>query len=423
MTTIREASTMYASFFSLILFLILFESRYSRRKTLILTAAVMGPVVIANFVLLAILGPTVMGTLLLLTSSLPSLIFFWFLSKYRDGRFLFTFCFADTIMLEIIDITAILDYFLGSTYIFLVISRLLLCPAVVFLFWKWIQPTYQNLQQKVTKGWYTFSAISLLYYVIMSLAMTVPSHITQRPDQMPVMILLLLLLPFLYIHFISTLHYQEKAHEAAELENIHTIQVSRLLSRLDEFHASNEQLQQERHDFRHNMRTISALAEKGDLEAIVQTAAEYTKTLPKPVSEHFCDYKILDAVLASYLGMAKKKGIHVTTKMLFPDELPANETSLATALANALENAIQACEKVEIPKRYIEVKSITHPRFMIQIRNSYDGIIAFDKEGIPLATKKGHGFGTRSIVTFCDQNHAFYEFSAIDHEFIMRLIF
>ena len=31
MTAIREASTMYASLFSLILFLILFESRYPRK--------------------------------------------------------------------------------------------------------------------------------------------------------------------------------------------------------------------------------------------------------------------------------------------------------------------------------------------------------------------------------------------------------
>ena len=175
---------MYASMFSLVLFMILFESRYPKKKTMTLTISLMGPLMIANFVMLLVLGPVVMSTLLLLTCSLPSLIFFWFLAKYRDGRFLFTFCFADTIMLEIIDLTSILDFFLGDTYIFMAIARLLLCPAVAYGFWKWIRPTYLNLQKKVTKGWYTFAAIALIFYVMMSLAMTVPTHITQRLDQL-----------------------------------------------------------------------------------------------------------------------------------------------------------------------------------------------------------------------------------------------
>ena len=147
------------------------------------------------------------------------------------------------------------------------------------------------------------------------------------------------------------------------------------------------------------------------------------KALPERVVESYTDHKILDAVLSSYLEWAKRKDIRVAAKLTFPEKLPVQEADLATALANALENAIQACEKIESPKRYIEIKSITHPRFMLQVRNSFDGIIYFDEEGIPLATSKGHGFGTRSIVTFCDKNNAFYEFGAMENEFTLRLIF
>lgn len=423
MTVIRDASTIFASFFSLVLFLILFESRYSRRKTLTLTICVMGPLMIANCILLAMLGPVVMSTLLLLTCSLPSLIFFWFLARHRDGRYLFTFCFADTIVLEVIHFTSILDFFLGDTYIFMAVARLLLCPALAFVFLKWVRPAYMNLQRKVKKGWYTFTAIALIYYIMMSMACSVPCHITQRPEQMPVFILLLIQLPFLYIHIFTTLIHQLEAHETTEQEKILSLQVNSLLSRLEEFRASNDLLQQERHDFRHKIRTIAALAETKDMEAISQAVTEYTEMLPEPIPDHYCDYKILDAVLASYLGYAKRKGIQVSTKMLLPEILPVNETDLATALANTLENAIHACEKVEQHKRYIEVKSITHPRFMLQVKNSFDGIVAFDEEGIPLAAKKGHGFGTRSIATFCNKNNAFYEFSAEENDFITRMIF
>ena len=171
------------------------------------------------------------------------------------------------------------------------------------------------------------------------------------------------------------------------------------------------------------MRTIAALAEKSDLAAINQAIAAYSKALPEPAPDYYCDHKILDAVLAFYLGAAKRKGIRVTTKLIFPESLPVNETDLATVLANALENAIQACERIEMPRRYIEVKSITHPQFMLQVRNSFDGLIAFDEDGIPLTARKGHGFGTRSIAAFCKQTNTFYEFGAAENEFTLRLIF
>lgn len=423
MTAIRDASTMYASLFSLVLFLLLFTPRHPWKKTVTLTVALMGPLLIVNSVLLGLLGPVIMSTLLLLTCSLPSLIFFWFLSKYRDGRFFFTFFFCDTVILEILDITSVLDYYLGNTYLFMAAARLLLCPVIAFAFRKWLRPIYLRLQAKVEKGWYTFSAISLILYVMMSMDISVPSHITQRPQQLPAFLLLLILLPFFYCHIFSTLAYQQEAHETAEQEKIQTLQVTSLLSRLEEFRASNVQLQQERHDFRHKMRTIAALAEKSDLAAINQAITEYTKALPEPAPDYYCDHKILDAVLAFYLGSAKRKGIRVTTKLLFPESLPVNETDLATVLANALENAIQACERIEMPRRYIEVKSITHPKFMLQVRNSFDGLIAFDEDGIPLTTRKGHGFGTRSIAAFCKQTNAFYEFGAEENEFTLRLVF
>lgn len=218
MTAIRDASTMYTSLFSLVLFLLLFTPRHPWKKTVTLTIALMGPLLIVNFVLLGLLGPMVMSTLLLLTCSLPSLIFFWFLSKYRDSRFFFTFFFCDTVILEILDITSVLDYFLGNTYLFMAVSRLLLCPVVAFAFRKWLQPIYIRLQAKVEKGWYTFSAIALILYVMISMDISVPSHITQRPQQLPAFILLLILLPFLYCHIFSTLAYQQEAYETEEQE-------------------------------------------------------------------------------------------------------------------------------------------------------------------------------------------------------------
>lgn len=423
MTILREASTMYASMFSLVLFMALFESRYPRKKTVLLTLGLMGPLLIVNFVLLAILGPVTMSTLLLLTCSLPSLVFFFFMAKFRDGRLLFTFCIADTVMLMIIDLTSIADFFLGNTYIVMAVSRLILCPLVAILAWKLLRPLYLDLQNKVTRGWFAFAIIALLFYILMSMAMSVPTIITQRLEQLPAFLLILVLIPVIYIHIFRTLVHQQRRHESSKEENILQVQVTSLQSRLEEYAVSHNQHRQERHDFRHKLRTMAALAASGKYDQLQQLAREYEDNLNEAVLDHYCDHPILDAVLASYLAWAKYRGIAVSVALDFPGKLQLNESELATVFANALENAIHACEGLPGNQRMIEVKVLSEPRFMIQIRNSFDGVVAFDDEGIPISPRPGHGFGTRSIVTFCQKNGAFFSFSAEDREFFLKILF
>lgn len=93
------------------------------------------------------------------------------------------------------------------------------------------------------------------------------------------------------------------------------------------------------------------------------------RTLSRPpILDYYCAHKILDAVLAFYLELAKRNSIRVTTKLIFLVILPVNKTDLATALANALEKAIHTCEKLENPNRYIAVKSTKHPHYALSVK-------------------------------------------------------
>lgn len=423
MTAIRDFSTMYASMFSLVLFLILFESRLNPKKTRILTLALMGPLMAFNCILLVILGPEKMNTLLLLTCSLPSLIFFWFLAKHRDGRFFFTFCFADTLILEIIDLTAILDHFLGGTYIFTFVSRLILCPLLAFFLWKWVKPRYLEVQNSIRKGWFLFAAIALLFYAVLSMAMTIPTIITQRMEQLPAFILLLILMPVIYIHIFTTLEHQAKTHKMEEQDRILQLQVTNLRDRVEEFTASCEQSRIERHNYRHQMQTVATLLDSeqyADARAVIQ---EYTDVIAEPMLQRWCDHPVIDAVLAYHLHKARNKQIRVSTSLCFPKTLPVSEAELGTVFANALENAIQACETLDPNQRFLEIIVRNDPCFMFQIRNSYSGTVLLDDDDIPISRRKGHGFGTRSIVTFCENNHAYYDFKVDDSFFALRISF
>ena len=423
MTAIRELSTMFASMFSLVIFITLFESRLERKKAITLTLALMVPLMFFNFILLAVLGPIVMSTLLLVTCSLPSLCFFLFLSKYRDGRFIFTFFFADTLILEVIYLTSILDFYLGNSYWFMAISRLIACPVLAVVVWKLVRPGYLRLQRSVKKGWGISAAIALLFYVILSLEISIPSHIVQRPAQIPGFLLQLLLMPIIYLHFFRTMRQQQLLHETDMQEQILQLQVDNMSQRIEEFHKFEEKFRIERHDYRHNLQTIAALLETGDQDRARALIREYTGRNQQPLPESYCRKPVLDAVLSTYLQLARELGIRPSLRLNFPEVLPVNETELATVFSNALENAIHACKSVPAENRLLEITVMTDPCFMFQIRNSYSGTVSFDADGIPFSPSRNHGFGTRSIVAFCSKNHADYEFKVDPTRFCLRISF
>jgi len=422
MTLLRDASTLLASLFSLVLFLILFQSRLSRSRTLVLTLSTMLPLLLVNFILFFWVGSEKMTTLMLLTCSLPSLVFFWTIAKYRDGRFFFTFCMVDTLILEILFLTTIIDFFLGDTYLFTIISRALLCPALAFFIYRWVRPVYLHIQDQITKGWYNFTAIALIFYIVLSLSMSVPTIITHRQEQLPAFLLLLILMPTIYIHIFITLLHQQRAHKTAHDQAIMDLKVEKLTARIEELNQAEEKFRMERHNFRHKLNTIAGLVEQGNCEELKILLTRYHEDIQETQVVRYSSHAILDAVLAHYLARAQRKEIQIKVHIHLPDTLTVDEAELATVFANALDNAINACCQMPQDQRHLEVKVLTTPRFMVQFSNGYQGEILFNENGLPLTTAEDHGYGTRYIAAFCEKNQAFCEFNAENGRFTLRIL-
>lgn len=224
--------------------------------------------------------------------------------------------------------------------------RLVLCPLLAWVVYKWVRPLYLELQSTVRKGWYLFTAIALIFYVMLSMSISVPTMITQRLEQLPVFVLQLILLPTIYIHIFGTLRHQQAMHKITEQENILKLQVAGTAARMDEYSAANEKFRVERHDFRHKMQTIAGMVEKGQFAELRTLALEYNENSRETPVRQYSTYPVIDAVLSSYLQKAEGKEIRVSAALSFPDPLPMNETELATVFANAIENAVNACEKL-----------------------------------------------------------------------------
>lgn len=424
MTIFKDISIIWAMFHSLILFILLFESKYSFKKTLRFSCSTMIPLIIVNTLLFIFMDYTNYTKVMLLTCSLPSLLFFFLLAKHRDGRFVFTFCLADTLVIEILYIIALIDYFVPiENGIFMLVACLIAYPALEFFIYRYVRSSYLEVQNHVASGWYLFAIIGGIFYVLITLSFAFPSMITRRPEYIPALVLIFILMPAVYTHILTTLNRQKKIYELTEQDNILKLQVTNLTERMQELNAADDKFRMERHNMRHKMLTIAGMLEKQEYERLYDYVEECNEAIQDTKVKRYCSNPVIDAVLASYLQKAEQKGISVYTQIVFPDPLPVNETELATVFANAIENATNACENLPAEERSIDVKVLTSPCFMLQISNRFDEAITFDESGVPVSHQKNHGFGTKSIVAFCEKHNAFYEFHARDHIFSLRINF
>lgn len=420
MELLKDLSILWSMIHTLIMFLFLFESRYPKKKNITISLLTMGPLVAVNLVLFALVGSEHYGTLMLLTLSLPSCIVFWLLAKYRGGRFFFTFCMVDTIVLEIVYITSILNHYLTpDSYLLMFFARLIIYPLLEVWIYRRLRPIYLALQKDTKSGWGIFAIIGLLFYLAITLLMTYPDSVVNRPSQLPVLILMFFLMPIIYVHILLALRRQQIAHEQAQQESIMHLQVANITKRIEELSVANESFREERHNFRHKLQVIASLAETEQYGELLNAVREYEKDFEKTQVVRYTHNALIDAVLAVYVQKAEKAGIKLNLGFAFPDTFEANESELATALANAIENAINACEKVPQENRFLEIKALNKPKFIIMVRNSFVGKITFDEQGIPHSAEEDHGFGTRSIAAFCKKLGGYYEFKAADGIFTL----
>ena len=250
MTLLRDLSVLWSLFHILILFMLLYRSRYSRKKTILLTGITMGALIVLNMVGLIIYGAETMGQVFILTCTLPSLLVFWLISRDRNGRFFFTFCLADTVALWIIVVTNVVDfYFGGQQYILMFIGRLLLFPLAEWGAVRRLRKPYLELQEAVPKGWGIFAGMTALYYLLLAVKSNFPVVITQRPQELPAYLLILILMPLTYAVIFAALYRQLLLYRKRQSERILQEQKLTLEARLE----NQQYIRKVKHDMKGTM--------------------------------------------------------------------------------------------------------------------------------------------------------------------------
>ena len=395
MTMLRDLSMLWSLFHILILFMMLYRSRYSRKKTVLLTGFAMGALILLNVAGLVIYGAGVMGKLFILTCTLPSLVFFWFISRDRNGRFFFTFCMADTVALWIITVTNIADfYFGGEQYLLMFLGRLALFPLVEWVAVRYIRKPYMELQEAVSNGWGIFAGMTALYYVLLAVMGNFPVIITSRQQELPAFILVLVLMPMTYATIFISLYRQLLLYRKQQTERVLQMQKNTLEAQL----SSQRQIRKMKHDMKGHTAMLSGLlaAEK------IKEAQEYLKGVETEVGTlvgTFCANPYLNAVFTHYFQKLQEleAGCRIDIQV-GEEELPYME--LCQIISNGLENACDAIRGLAIEEREVSVQmKYSRDYLLIRIRNRCRSDLHVEKGIMPVTEKEGHdhGFGLSTV--------------------------
>jgi len=395
MTILSDLSVLWSLFHILILFMMLYRSRYPRRKTFVFTGICMGPLILLNIMGIEIYGTEFMGKVFMLTCTLPSLLFFWFMSKDKKGRFFFTFCLADTVALWIIAVTNVADFYLGGQqYVLMFIGMLLLFPLAEWVAIRYLRKPYMELQESVAEGWKLFAGMTALYYILLAVHANFPVVITKRPQEFPVFVLILLLMPMTYATIFAAMYRQLLLHRKRQSEQILQEQKNTLEAQLD----NQLNIRKMKHDMKGYTATLSGLLAAGNIQEAVEYLAGVEKKMDT-LSGQFCANPYINATLAYYsrklgeLSAECRMDIQVGEEML-----PYME--LCRILADGLENVCDALKKLEKDRREVSVHMRYHRDYLlIRIRNRCkEDLYVKRGETVPTSkTEKGHGFGLSAI--------------------------
>ena len=113
----------------------------------------------------------------------------------------------------------------------------------------------------------------------------------------------------------------------------------------------------------------------------------------------------LDAVAAHYESVAEMQRTHIKWLIELPSELPVKESDFITIFGNLVENALFAVSSIPETERtvHVNVRMVSDAMLGLTVKNPYKGTVKFGRDGLPKASRAGHGVGLQSVKFVVDR--------------------
>lgn len=185
--------------------------------------------------------------------------------------------------------------------------------------------------------------------------------------------------------------------EAIRQQEQYEQQLKTELRHLDDIIAKQEELKKVRHDMKNQLLVIKSYFEQGDNKS----GMGYVNTLVDAINETkpsiYSGNVALDAIINTKKILAENKGIIFTVDIMQAANLPMDDVDVCVIFGNALDNAIEACERCECEKHFINLFLVQkHQKLVCKISNTAP-IGSTSIEQSSKKDKENHGYGLVNI--------------------------
>ena len=225
-----------------------------------------------------------------------------------------------------------------------------------------------------------------------------------------------------YVLFIII--YQSRLEEQEAIQQEHfllSLQLRRSEAEFAALRKLQEQANRFHHDMRHHTTLLMEYAENGSIAQIKAYLQDLQQDLDCAVCKQYCRHQVVNLLLSHFESQANELGIELLVNADLPASLPFKDTELCSLLSNGLENAILATSKVQNPaKKVITVSlSVKQRNLLLSIQNPCVEAVTF-VDGLPVASRPGHGLGTRSIASIVHNHGGLVHFTVSNDSFHLR---
>lgn len=167
-------------------------------------------------------------------------------------------------------------------------------------------------------------------------------------------------------------------------------QLSAIRERMAQLEQTYDAVRRMKHEMRGHLANIKGLAESGSYQDIDHYIArmEDGLSLFEPVVH--TGNAITDVIISDKQKSAVFHGVDFRSEFRYPVSCGYDAYDIGIILSNLLQNALEACMKQTDGKKYIFLSGRQKKRFfLIDIRNSFNGEVYFDRHTrLPISTKE-----------------------------------
>lgn len=260
-------------------------------------------------------------------------------------------------------------------------------PALPFLY-RYARAPFRKLLDAVeSQKWYVVAPIPVCFCL---LAFAAGAIMDADPDNPAVLLVGLVTPATIVVYFLSTSAFlinrnariilQQRLEAAEQLEK--TYQFYNI-----ELGRKEQSLRKMRHDFRHHIVHLDALAREGDLDGIEKHLRNLSGFEKDFSVATLCENRAVNAIASFYLAKAELNGTVCVARAFVPEKLGVSGAELSLIIGNAFENSIKATESLG---------ELGYISFTASLSKNYL-VIKFTNNQEKKAYRRGLGVGLDSI--------------------------